>query len=228
MKKHLIVAWGLTVPLLLSGCIALTDPLIPGGGGTVIGSGRVITVSRSVSGFSTIRVNGVARVTIEQTGEETLSITADDNIVPVLHSDVEDGTLILGTRDDTNIESSTEIFYRLTVKDLRGIDINGVITADAAGLDTDRLDINLNGVSTLTTEGRADRQFINLNGVSAYRADKLHSLEARVEADGVLTVVLRVSDRLDVLACGAGSVEYIGDPLVDLHDTCAAVTVRKL
>ena len=224
MKKNLMITCALSVSLLGTGCIAITDP---GGEVKIIGSGRVITVSRTVSDFTGIRVNGVARMTIEQTGEESLSITADDNIVPVLHSDVENGLLFIGTADGTDIETSTAIFYRLTVKDLRDIDINGVITVDAAGLDTDRLDININGVSSLNAQGRADRQFINLNGVSSYLAANLDSREATVEADGVLTIVVKVSDRLDVFACGVGTVEYIGDPVVDLHDTCNAIGVRK-
>ena len=227
MKNTLMITCALSLSLLGTGCIAITDTIIPGGGVRIIGSGRVITVSRTVSNFTAVRVNGVAHMTIEQTGMESLSITGDDNIIPVLHSDVENGTLFIGTEDGTELETSTGIFYRLTVKDLRGIDINGVISVDAAGLDADRLDVNVNGVSALTAQGRADRQFITLNGVSSYFAANLDSRETTVDADGVLSVVVKVSDRLDVFACGAGTVEYIGDPVVDLHNTCIAIGVRK-
>jgi hypothetical protein len=227
MPSNRLITGALSIVLLGTGCIALTDPIVIAGGTRIVGSGRVITVSRTVSDFTRVRVNGVAHMTIERTGVESLSITADDNIVPVLHSNVENGSLFIGPEDGTEIRTSTEIFYRLTVKDLQGIDINGVITVDAAGLDTDRLDVSINGVSTLNAEGRADRQFITLNGVSSYLAANVDSREATVEADGVLTVVVKVSERLDVFACGAGTVEYIGDPVVDVHDTCVAIGVRK-
>lgn len=225
MTTNRSIACALCASLLGVGCISLTDALP--GGGKIVGSGRVITVTRTVSDFSGVQVTGAARMTIEQTGVESLSITGDDNVIPVLISKVENGTLILGPPSGTDIDMSTELFYRLTVKGVRNLHIDGVITVDAGRIETDLINTNLRGVSSLNIQGLVNQQFVNMTGVSSYLAANLESRQATVEADGVLTVVVQVSDRLDVLACGVGTVEYIGDPLVELHNTCDGVGVRK-
>src|SRR5262245_44045700 len=52
----------------------------------VDGSGTPKTETRAVKDFTAISFSGVGKVIIEQTGTESLSVTADDNILPLLES----------------------------------------------------------------------------------------------------------------------------------------------
>ena len=54
----------------------------------VVGSGTAATESRSVSDFRGVSVSGVGQVILENTGTESLTITAEDNIMPLLESEV--------------------------------------------------------------------------------------------------------------------------------------------
>ena len=51
-------------------------------GPVVLGSGNITSESRDVSDFNEVGLEGVGTLTIEQTGSETLTIEADDNIIP--------------------------------------------------------------------------------------------------------------------------------------------------
>ncbi len=110
-----------TLVLVLCGCGVLPVGPLDEPDTTIIGSGNVVTESRTVSGFAGVSLRGVARITIEQTGEETLTITAEDNVLPVLISEVRDGRLFLGPEENTSFELHEEIVYHVHVRNLSSI-----------------------------------------------------------------------------------------------------------
>ncbi len=193
---------------------------------TITGSGNVVTEPRTVSGFTGVSVHGVARITIEQTSEETLTITAEGNVLPVLISEVRDGRLFLGPEENISFELHEEIVYHLHVRHLGSIEINGVIYADAVGLDTESLDVDILGVSHLMVSGRAPLQDVFISGVGTYHAQALASERVTIDGDGVINATVQVSDSLTVRACGVGSIEYIGAPEV-LQSACPSLSVSR-
>src|SRR5580693_9215027 len=98
--------------------IALTLLAFGCGTNSIVGSGKQATEPRNISGFRAVEVKGSGQLTVEQTGMESLTITADDNLLPYLTSDVSGGRLTLGTKENAGISSSSPVLYRLTVKSL--------------------------------------------------------------------------------------------------------------
>ena len=94
-------------------------------GGGITGSGNLKTEVRQVSNFSQVDFSAVGTLTIEQTGIEGLSITADDNILPILTSDVSNSVLHLGAKDNQNYTTEKPITYLLSVKTLTGLTLSG-------------------------------------------------------------------------------------------------------
>ena len=104
--------------------------------------------------------------------------------------------------------------------------INGVIYANAVGIDTDTLDVDILGVSQLMVSGRAALQDVLISGVSTYHAQALASEGVTIDGDGVINATVQVSDSLTVRACGVGSIRYIGSPQVT-QSTCPGLSVSK-
>ena len=79
MKRH-------KIPLILISLIAmaclLTVFLVSCFGSLVIGSGKVISEERQISGINSISIGSSMNLFIEQTGSESVRIEADDNIIP--------------------------------------------------------------------------------------------------------------------------------------------------
>ena len=190
-----------------------------------MGSGNVITQSRNVSGFEAVSFEGVARLVLEQSGTESLTITADDNILPLLISEVREGTLFLGFASDTNITNTEPIVFTLSVRTLTALTAAGVVEVDARGIDSNRLDVIVSGVSNVTAAGRADRQNVVVSGVSTYLAENLESRVVVFDVSGPSSVVVNVSEELRGSVDAPGSVVYIGDPTVDV-DGLGAVHKR--
>ena len=184
---------------------------------TIRGSGTVTSESRMVHGFTEVVLSGSGHLVIEQTGTESLTITAEDNILPLLTSDVTGGRLDLGTKPTTAIFTTKPIEYRLTVKDLTGLTVSGSGKAELAQLRSTDLAVTLSGSGTIVLGGRVQTQNVTLSGSGSYQADTLVSQAATVHVSGSGAAEVSVSQTLHATVSGSGSIVYSGNPQVEQH-----------
>jgi hypothetical protein len=182
---------------------------------TIEGSGNVESESRDVSGFDEVELRGVGNLSIRQTGSESLSVEAEDNVLPKITTKVVNGRLILSPEPDTSIQTTEPINYELTVKDLRALKVSGSGDVEARGIGTDNLGIDIGGSGDVKISGRADSQEVSISGSGDYRAKDLQSKEAKVDVSGSGSAIVNASKALEAKVSGAGSVEYVGDPTVE-------------
>lgn len=205
--------------LLLAGC----GVSLPGG---TSGTGAVKTETRTVSGFTAVELGGNGDVTVQQNGTESLNISAEENLLPLLTSEVVDGTLKLGVKDGARIDSTQPITYQVTVKNLTGLDVGGSGNQTITGVTTSSLRVRVAGSGAVTASGTADAQDIQMAGSGTYRGSGLTSKTASVNSAGSGTAELTVSDRLDVKIIGSGTVTYSGSPQVT-QSVIGSGTLRK-
>ena len=176
--------------LLVGGCSSLT-------GGTA-GSGTSKTETRSVTGFTSIELASSGDVQVKQTGTESLTVTAEDNLLPLLTSEVVDKVLKLGVKDNANLDAKQPITYQVTVRDLTGLDVAGTGSQTATDVKATSLRVRMAGSGSVTTSGTADAQDIQIAGSGAYHGSALTSRTATVNSAGSGAAELAVTDRLDV------------------------------
>ena len=200
----------------------------------ILGSGNVVSESRNVSGFTEVALEGIGDLSIQQTGSESLTIEAEDNIIPKIKTEVKDNRLTIGIEPNTSIQATKPITYKLTVKDLNALELSGSGRIDAQNINTNNLavtnrgsgdvaasDVDINdlkiaqrGSGEVKMSGKADAQDVNISGSGSYQAENLQSKEAKIVANGSGEATIAASDRLDVRINGSGSVEYIGNPTI--------------
>jgi len=187
-------------------------------GSTVVGpdegSGVLATESRPVHGFSVVAVSGAGHVIIEQTGAESLQITAEESLLPLIRSEVVGDRLVLGFEPGVGVTTTREVLYRLTVSDVTGLEVSGASRVEAHRIDTTALATVLSGASSLTADGRADAQILVVSGASRYEADNLRSRVTTATVSGASYGLVQVSDVLTATATGGSTLEYLGSPVV--------------
>jgi hypothetical protein len=176
------------------------------------GSGKAAIESRQVGDFSSVSVSGNGTLYIEQGSAPSLTITADDNLLPLLESRINGGKLILGPKEGTLLEEKVPIEYRVTLQDLKGLEGNGNIAIQAPQVNTDNLVMRVEGNSTATLSGSATRQEVTLTGNSYYNGQDLAGQEGKFNVGGNSTAVVNVSGQLDAEVSGNSTLEYIGSP----------------
>jgi hypothetical protein len=194
----------------VAGCNSLGSP-------AVRGSGVVGTETRELSGFTEIRLSGTGEVTVEQGDTESLTVEAEDNILPLLESRVIDGRLMLGARDNVSVRPTRPIRYRVTLKELTGLGVSGSGSFKVQGVDTPRLAADISGSGSAKLAGRADDVRLSISGSGDYDAAGLASQTAEVVISGSGSATVNTSRRLVAKVSGSGSVHYLGDPTIEQH-----------
>ena len=248
MRKSNIFVWLIVVLAIagLSGCTNVDTDYDLGNDGAfslnaVFGSGVVAQENRTVNGFTRVVLAGEGTLHIEQGAAEELMVTAEDNLLPYIITEVRGGILEIRTRSNVDLRPTRPIEYHLTVVSLESMKLSGVgdikvwdlmspqlaLTLSGVGnvevnnLEADELDVVLSGVGDFHVSGTVDVQRLNVTGLGEYEAGDLSSLDAVISIAGNdnQTATVRVSDMLTVTINGNGTVFYIGDPFVDFDIT---------
>lgn len=201
------------------------------------GSGVIDSETRKVSDFDSIDLDYPAEVIIKQGTTESLTIEADDNLLPQLVSEVRDGTLHIenGERDyGKRVNPSEIVRITITVKNLREVDfstagaltVNGLkgdslsVFLSGAGdvtlndLDLDKLTVSLSGAGEFSASGSATELNVTISGFGSFDSPNLKTQTANVRISGAGSATVRVEESLDASISGAGSVNYYGSPSV--------------
>ena len=191
------------------------------------GSGQLTTESRPVSGFTKVELSGTGELAIEKTGTESLSISAEDNILALLTSEVAGDTLTLGTKPNSSIVPTKPITYSLTVKDLTGLAVSGSGSVRVSNVTTTSLSIKISGSGAIAADGNVNDQDLEISGSGHYLADGLTSKAVKARISGSGTASVAAADVLDVEISGSGSLTYSGNPQVTQEISGSGKLIKK-
>ena len=180
----------------------------------VSGSGNVVSETRNVSGFDGVTVHGAGNVVIDQTGTESLTITTDDNLLQYITTEIRDGKLVIEFKRGVLFDKVKDLTFKVGAKNLNSLQVDGAANVQGKNIATENLSVMLNGAGAITLSGKATEQNVVLDGVGAYNGAELISQRAQVTDNGTGAAVVRVSDQLEAIVNGLGSIEYIGNPQV--------------
>lgn len=195
-------------------------------GDTLRETNNVMSEARDVSGFNEVELKGVGNLSLEQTGSESLTVEAEEDVLPKIRTEVENKRLIISPERNTSINTNKPINYKLTVKDLNTLEVSGSGNVEAKDINTDELAVTIGGAGDVEIRGSADSQEVEISGSGEYKAGDLESKEATIDVRGSGLATVNVSDELEAEVSGSGSVEYIGDPMVQ-QEVSGAGEVRK-
>ena len=178
----------------------------------VLGSGRVVTQARTVSGFATIKTSGAHSVIVKRSDEDGVEVRTDDNLLEHVLTHVRSDTLFIEVAQGVQVRPSEPMVVSVHAVDVGALLVGGVVSLDADLGWVPSLEVSVSGVSHVRVSGWTDTQSLEISGVSSYNGLEFETLESVVVASGVSVVKLWVRDRLTVFASGASSIRFRGTP----------------
>jgi len=205
-------------------------------GSSESGSGNVITETRNVTSFDSIKVDYPAQVTVTQGKTESVKIEAEDNLLPNLQTRVRSSTLeiVYKVSGAKHINPTKPVKIRIVVKELKNVSFDSAGDLTLNGIDTDALDISVSGAGNLKVNDLATKKFsvdlsgagnmsatgeandfrLTINGFGSFNGKELHNKTAHVNLSGAGSATVWVDETLDASISGAGSINYYGSPSV--------------
>lgn len=207
MKKTRFLPALLGIGMLMLACgLNLTGQRL------VEGSGVQASQERQVDEFSAIELAGPAEVTVTVGEEQSVVVEADDNILPLIETNVRGDTLVIGTKALTTLDPDLPITVNVTVTSLDEVSLSGSGDITIQGIAAPSFEIELSGSGDITAEGAADSLTISLNGSGDVACGDLKAKSVTASINGSGDVTVYAIDSLDAAVYGSGTVEYRGDP----------------
>lgn len=220
--KKLAVIFGLALSLtLITGCHGLHF------GKGIAGSGVRKTEKRIVADFKGIDVGGAYEVEIvAQKQEQGIELEGDDNILPLVKTEVKNGTLHVWSDEPFNVKNAVRL--KIAAADVQAMNISGACKVNVQNIKTDRFELNVSGASDVTMQGETTSLKIDSNGASKVDSEKLTARAANVTTNGAGTTRVYVSEEMTAKASGASKIIYSGDPkVVNKKDSGASKITKK-
>ncbi|CAN5570678.1 head GIN domain-containing protein [soil metagenome] len=178
--------------------------------GGVHGSGNVTKENRGLSGFKSIDVGGIYQVEITGQKDFAVEVEADDNLLPLITTTVEDGVLRIET--EGKISPTTQVRIRIAAPDIDKLDVSGVANVTLNDIKNNNLLVDASGASKIKIAGETRDLTIDVSGATKIDAESLSTENATVDASGASGVTVNVSGDLKADASGASKILYTGSP----------------
>jgi hypothetical protein len=188
------------------------------------GDGSIKSEDRPIAEFTRIVVAGAYQIKWTG-GNSTLNITADQNLLPLIKTSVNNGTLQIDSKD--NLRPTKTITITLSSASLAEVRLTGANSFKASQITGTDLKLECTGASNITVDGSVTNLRANLTGASKLNAKSLKTQTATLSLLGASNADVTVTDSLKASVTGAGSLTYSGNPKSVEKNVTGAGSIRQ-
>ncbi len=200
---------------------------------TIEGNDHIKKETRQVSGFTGINVAGPFQVTVQQGNEFSVSVEADENLMPYIEIKKTGNALEIGEKDGYNLRGTKGLWVTVQLPDIDMLSIagsgniqtvsplknTGTIEFSIAGsgkidaaVDAPEVSVEITGSGTANLSGQTRKMDIGITGSGDCLTENLKSEDCTINIAGSGTARVFASTSLDVSVTGSGDVYYAGKP----------------
>ena len=187
-------------------------------GPTVVGSGVSRSEDREIDKFQSVSIYGVGSIKIKVGPATPLTITADDNMLKHVRSEIKGGVLHVGVRRGNYTWHGFPEF-ELSVPELNSLQLAGQTQASVTGLDQKEFRVTTSGQNGVTLAGAVSKLVLNLEGQSSCDAINVSAKSVMVrsiEENVQCAYFLNASELISGNIAGTSSIEHTGMPTLDV------------
>lgn len=194
------------------------------------GNGKVVKETRKISGaFTQVSASEGLMVYVTQADDFKIDVEADENIIDLIGTDIENGKLRIHARE--NIGTATKKIYVslpevTALKSSSGAQLQGEKTIKGERLEVDgssgaliqlelmasNIEIDASSGANLTISGDTDRAEVNVSSGGNINAKELRTKSCDAEASSGGNIKIQVSETLTADASSGGNIGYSGNP----------------
>lgn len=201
--------------------------------GHVQGNGNIKKQNRELGHFTGVAFSLPGNVELRLGNTESITIETDDNLLPLIETVIENGTLRIRTvKKNLGIETRTlKIVVQAKEIDSLALGGSGSIDSDALkggkvhvdlggsgsinikGIEADSVSVSLGGSGNLKTgPGATNKLSLSIGGSGEVQLGQIKASDVSVSIGGSGQSTVWATNALSVSIAGSGDVNYYGDP----------------
>jgi hypothetical protein len=173
----------------------------------VDGSGKTTTETRQLGSFHALSVDTAITATVSIGSSSSVAVTADDNLVGLIVTEVRDGKL--SVRIDGSLRTRNDLKVLVTTPGLDSVAVENGSTLDFENASASGLTVAVNNGSTLRAGGRVTSLTLSVNNGSTGDLRNLSSERVSAGVDNGSTAHVKASQTVDG-SCHNGSTILVG------------------
>lgn len=201
-------------------------------GDMITGNGNIRTEKRNTGNFNSVKASGAIDVEISNGDAYAVSVEDDDNVLPYIITEVNNGVLNVHYRDNTSISNDHGKVY-VTARTLEKITSSGsaditsqdiiknsqqiTFTASGSGnikvgADAPEIEASVNGSGNISLHGRTKDFTCKVSGSGDLNCKDLQTENTTATVSGSGNAHVFASVHLSASVRGSGDVYYSGNP----------------
>jgi hypothetical protein len=179
----------------------------------IIGSSTVVSESRTVGSFTGIQITSFANVFVTQDTVESLRIESNDNIIGRVRTSLNGTTLVVDLQEGSYSNVTVNVYA--SMKKIKLLESIGSATFSSMNsILTDSITCKITGAGSVTLTGKTNYENVIITGSGEIHNAKLISSFCTVTISGTGNVEAQVTQQLNAMIAGTGTVVYTGNPAV--------------
>jgi len=206
----------------------------------VVGEGPLVTQNRTVGNFSGVSSEMSGKVYFAIAPEYKVEITAQQNILDVLNTNVVNGILHIDFKDNVRVREHEDLLINITapyadyfrLSGSGNMNVQGDVAANNLKVTlsgsgdisvqnaviADKIDADVSGSGNISiANGSAVNEDVDISGSGKVEMAGVTAQNAVTHTSGSGDVKLALSKYLDANITGSGSVYYHGNPIISTH-----------
>jgi hypothetical protein len=176
----------------------------------ITGSGRIVSQPRSVPDFRAVETNGAEDIHVRFGLRPSLLVTADDNLLPYLTTEVSDGVLHDGSVGSYRTRTTPQVY--VTVPDLMSAITRGSGDVTVSGVNNRELELITKGSGSIRADGRTGMLVAKVQGSGDAELRMIQAANADVGVYGSGDAWVGTNGALIARSYGSGDVHVVGNP----------------
>ena len=189
------------------------------------GSGTMKLEKRSVPAFAAVDVSGAYEVEIVVQQEQTLEVEGDDNLLPLIKTEVKNG--VLNINNEKGFSTKHRLRVRISVPSLDAVSTSGASNIVASNVKSDDFKIDASGAGKMQISGETKTLEVDISGAGEIDAKDLRAQKVSINSSGAAQADVYASEELNADVSGAGNVNYYGNPKTVNEDRSGAGSISK-
>lgn len=235
MKKTNFISWFSICWLSPLICLATTSTFTPNGNNKVVkGSGKVISEERSVTVFNKVYASSGINVFIEQGNSCSLKISADDNLIKYIHTEVSDSTLHVGLQEEIRLQNARpmDVYVKMehieslkttsaaAIKVTTSLTVRNISLAANSGgeieieLDAQQIKTSLSSGANIILKGQAELLKGELSSGANLKAPELKVKVCDIHLTSGANAYINVEDSISYAVSSGAALTCKGHPRV--------------
>ncbi len=200
----------------------------------VKGDGHLKKEIRQVGDFTSLNSHGPMDVQVNYGNSNSISVEADENLLPYIETVVENGSLEIRARKNTNLRSKSKMIVTVSMTKINALKLSGSgnIKGDGAFTNDNETDIAVSGSGNIilsfdkfkdldvavSGSGNVHLKGSGTNRISAHVSgsgnidcSNINSNDVAAKLSGSGNIKVYASNSIDAKISGSGNVFYKGD-----------------